>query len=480
MGWSVPKAPVPEKAAAWSPWICVFILGAGFLASLAWVVLNSPADGLPALASGFYLPLTGYALAGTLFFLTLYLLGWEIQALCCFNALWWQHNTSAAWQRWARDSLCVAKTVMMTSDSQLISRKAGLEKAEASDDAADMPKVLFPGETLIPGINRFERLCHALLDEIAPALNTTPKNEDVSVYLQTSGEVDEAEQHKLYSILAERFPAKKFTVHLLPDSSLFPLWNESALVSRHPVLLLAMHYRKPDETLSEIATALLLVPPSLLNASESKSATRLFRAMPVKTDRLAAELTEQRDMQQQPTESIRLFWFSGLTDNVRQKLSTLVYELKLPLRASAPMGGLLDFDKDNEQYGALSGALLMSAAALMVERGQGGQWLIHDDGKNAWTMVVGVQESVISHPTENLPPVPYPAGCVALSLLFNLVLFWCLGNAWPQWLFSGWGFTAIVFSLFITLPGSVIALRAVVNKIQKPQFIQDANASLRD
>lgn len=480
MGWSVPKAPVPEKAAAWSPWICIFILGAGFLASLAWIVLNSPADGLPALASGYYRPLTGYALAGTLFFLTLYFLCWEIQALCWHNALWWQHNTSTAWQHWAQDSLCVAKAVMMTPDSQLISRKAGLEKAGASDDAADMPKVLFPEETLIPGINRFERLCHALLDEIAPTLNTTLKNEDVSVYLQTSGEMDEAEQDKLYSILAERFPAKKFTVDLLPDSSLFPIWNESVIVSRHPVLLLAMHYRKPDESLSEIATALLLAPPSLLNAAENKTATRLFRAMPVKNDRLAAELTEQRDMQQQPTESIRLVWFSGLTDSARQKLSTLVYELRLPLRASAPMGGLLDFDKDNDQYGALTGGLLMGAAAQMVEQGQGGQWIIHHDGKNAWAMVVGAQEPVISQPAENLPPAPYPAGCVALSLLFNFVLFWCVGDAWPHWLFSGWGFATIVFSLFITLPGSVIALRTLVSNIQKPQFIQDANASLRD
>ncbi|AVF34411.1 hypothetical protein [Rahnella sikkimica] len=480
MGWSVPKAPVPEKAAAWSPWICVFILGAGFLASLAWVVLNSPADGLPALASGFYLPLTGYALAGTLFFLTLYLLGWEIQALYWHNALWWQHNTSAAWQRWAQNSLCVVKVVMLTPDSQLLLRKAGIEKAEASDDAADMPKVLFPEETLIPGINRFERLCHALLDEIAPTLNTTLKNEDVSVYLQTSREVDEAEQHKLYSILAERFPAKKFSVHLLPDSSLFPIWNQSVLASHHPVLLLAMHYRKPHETLSEIATALLLVPPTRLKAAEAKTATRLFRAMPVKTDRLASELTEQRDMQQQPAESIRLVWFSGLADSVRQKLSALIYELKLPLRPSAPMGGLVDFDKDNDQYGALTGGLLMGAAALMVEQGQGGQWIIHHDGKNAWTIVVGDQAPVSLQPAENLPQAPYPAGSVALSLLFNLVLFWCLGNAWPHWLFSCWGFTAIVFSLFITLPGSVIALRTAVNKIQKPQFMQDANASLRD
>ncbi|MFO6298667.1 hypothetical protein [Rahnella selenatireducens] len=480
MGWSVPKAPVPEKAAAWSPWICVFILGAGFLASLTWVVLNSPAEGLPTLASGYYLPLTGYALAGTLFFLTLYLLGWEIQALCCFNALWWQHNTSAAWQRWAQDSLCVAKAIMLTSDRQLISRKAGIEKEGASDDAADMPKVLFPEDPLIPGINRFERLCHALLDEIAPALNTMLKNADVSVYLQTSGEVDEAEQHKLYSVLAERFPTIKFTVDLLPDSSLFPIWNASVIVSRQPVLLLAMHYRKPDESLSEIATALLLVPPSRLNAVESKTATRLFRAMPVKTDQLASELTEQRDMQQQPAGSIRLLWFSGLTDNVRQKLSTLVYELKLPLRASAPMGGLLDFDKDNDQYGALTGGLLMGAAAQMVEQGQGGQWIIHHDGKNAWAMVVGAQEPVIRHPAENLPQTPYPAGSVALSLLFNLVLFWCVGDAWPQWLFSGWGFATLVFSLFITLPGSVIVLRTLVSNIQKPQFIQDANASLRD
>jgi len=480
MGWSVPRAPVPENAATWSPWICVFILCAGFLVSLAWIVLNSPAGGLPTLASGYYLPLTGYALAGTLFFLALYLLSWEIQALCWHNALWWQHNTSSAWQRWAQDSLCVAKAVMMSPDSELFSRKAGIEKVGGSDDVADISKVLFPEETLIPGISRFERLCNAIFDEIALTLNTTLKNEQVSVYLQTSGEVDEAEQHKLYSILAERFPAKKFTVDLLPDSSLFPIWNESVLVSRQPVLLLAMHYRKPDESLSEIATALLLVPPSLLNAPESKTATRLFRAMPVKTDRLAAELMEQRDMQQQPTESIRLVWFSGLTDSVRQKLSTLIYELKLPLRASAPMGGLLDFDKDNDQYGALSGGLLMVAAVQMVEKGQGSQWLLHHDGNNAWAMAVGDQRAVSSQPVENLPPVPYPAGCIALSLLFNFVFFWCLGNAWPHWLFSGWGFAAIVFSLFITLPLSVIALRTMVSNIQKPQFIQDANASLRD
>lgn len=480
MGWSVPKAPVPEKAAAWSPWICIFILGAGFLASLAWVVLNSPADGLPALASGYYLPLTGYALAGTLFFLTLYFLSWEIPALCCHNALWWQHNTSTAWQCWAQDSLYVAKAVMLTPDSQLIARKVGIEKAGSSDDVDDMPKVLFPEETLIPGINRFERLSHALLDEIAPTLNTTFKNQKVSVYLQTSGEVEESEQDKLYSVLAERFPETKFTVDLLPDSALFPIWNASILVSRHPVLLLAMHYRKPNESLSEIATALLLVPLSLLNAAESKTSTRLFRAMPVKTDRLASELTEQRDMQQQPTESIRLVWFSGLTESVRQKLSTLVYELKLPLRASAPMGGLLDFDKDNDQYGALTGGLMMGAAAQMVEQGQGGQWIIHHDGKSAWAMVIGAQEPVSNQPAENLPPAPYPAGCVALSLLFNFVLFWCVGDAWPHWLFSGWGSAAIVFSLCITLPGSVIALRILVSNIQKPQFIQDANASLRD
>lgn len=480
MGWSVPRAPEPEKAAAWSPWICIFILGAGLLASLAWIVINSPAGGLPTLASGYYLPLTGYALAGTLFFLTLYFLCWEIQALCCYNALWWQHNTSTAWQRWAQDSLCVAKAVMLTPDSQLISRMAGTGKTEATDDVADRPKTLFPQETLIPGINRFERLCNALLDEVTQTLNTTLKNEKVSVYLQTSGEVDETEQDKLNLILTGRFSSTKFTINLLPDASPFAVWNESTLTSHHPVLLLAMHYRKPDEALSEIATALLLVPPSLLNASESKTVTRLFRAMPVKSDRFSMELTEQRDMQQQPTESVRLVWFSGLSESVRQKLSTLVYDLKLPLRESAPMGGLLDFDKENDQYGALSGGLLMGAAAQMVEKGQGGQWIIHHDGKNTWAMVMGDQEPVNSQSTENLPPAPYPAGCVAMSLLFNFAMFWCLGNAWPQWLFSGWGFAAIVFSLLITLPGSVIALRTLVSRAQMPQFIQNAKASLRD
>lgn len=480
MGWSVPQAPVPEKATPWSPWICVFIIGAGYLAALAWVVVNAPADGLPPLSSGFYLPLTGYALAGSLFFLTLYLLWWEIQALCCYNPAWWQHNTDIAWQRWAQEYLCVAKAITLTPDSQLIDRMAGVAMEEATDDNADKPKLLLPGEALIPGIRRFEQLCHALLEDVTPTLKSIDTDTPFSVYLQTSGDVDQAEKEALHTLLTSRFPSRKFELHLLSDTAPFSIWNQTMLASRLPVLVLAMHYRQADETLTEIATALFFVPPALLKPAERNNATRVFRAMPVNISRLADDLKELKEMQQQPAERVNLVWFSGLTDSVRQKLGTLVHDLKLPLRTSASMGGLLDFDKDNEQYGAFTAWLLIGAAVQMVEKGQGGQWILCTDKNDAWAWVAGDQQPKMNPPKYALPAEPYPAGSAALSLLFNLVLFWSLGIAWPAWLFSGWGFASLILSLLVTLPASAMVIRLLVKRLQKPRFIEAANASVRD
>ena len=144
------------------------------------------------------------------------------------------------------------------------------------------------------------------------------------------------------------------------------------------------------------------------------------------------------------------------------------------------MGGLLDFDKDNAQYGALSGWLLAGAAAQMVEQGQGSQWILCADGSQTWAMVVGNQAPVLQTPAEDLPDEPYPAGSVTLALLFNIVLFWSLGHAWPQWLFSGWGLATVILSMLITFPGCVFALRGLVSILQKPHFIKAANASVRD
>lgn len=481
MGWSVPHAPEPENAPQWSPWICVFIMGAGYLAALAWVVFNSPASGLPPLSSGFYLLLTGYTLVGVLIFLSGYLLGWEIQATHYFNHRWWQHNTDRAWQQHAFQHLSVVKAVTLTADPALLSRLAGLRSSATTDDEeSEKSANLLPGEEVTPGIYRFEQLCRALMEGITPSLNTLSAGQKVSVYLHASSEDENMLLAKLKALWPDFAPARIPEFNILPTTLPFSAWNDVIVTKRNPVLILAMHYRQPDETVTEMATALLLSPPGLLKPAERSVSPRLFRAMPVKISQFNAELIELRDMAQQPAESLRLVWFSGLAESARQKLSALVHELKLPLRASAPMGGVLDFDKGCGQYGPLTGWLLAGAATQMVELGQGSQWILCSNDNQTWAMVVGNQAPVLQTPAEDLPVEPYPAGSVTLALLFNIVLFWALGHAWPQWLFSGWGLTTVIVSMLVTFPGFVLALRWLVNRLQKPYFIKAANASVRD
>jgi len=481
MGWSIPQAVEPAKITPWSPWICVFIIGAGYLAALVWVVLNSPASGLPPLSSGVYLSLTGYTLVGVLGFLALYLLWWEVQALRYFNHFCWQSTTYTAWQSYAQEHLCVLKAITLTSDPGLLGRKTGVDtSAPVDDENTAISKTLLVGEALTPGISRFEQLCRALIKQVAPALKAINVKAPLSVYLQTTGDTEEAIFAKLQTICCDLFPEYKTEVHILPAISPFTHWNKALLSLRHPVLILAMHYRQPDESKTEIASALLLSPPELLTSAEQQVTSRLFRAMPVNIGKLADELGELRDITQQPAESIRLIWFSGLSDSVRQQLSAVIHELKLPLRTSAPGGGLLDFDKDNEKYSALSGWLLPTVAAEMVAKGQGSQWLLCADGDNCWAMVAGNQAPVLREISSDLPDEPWPAGCMALTLLLNLMVFWSLGTAWPQWLFSVWGIATIVVTLFMTLICSVLVLRELIEQLQKPQFIEAANASLRE
>ncbi len=213
---------------------------------------------------------------------------------------------------------------------------------------------------------------------------------------------------------------------------------------------------------------------SLLKPDAQKSATRLFRAMPLDLKTLPGDLQELRDMSQQAADSLRLVWFSGLTDTQRQELNIVVHDLKLPLCKEAPMGGQLDFGKGCGNYGPLSGWLMIGAAAEMVKHKQGSQWVLAGAEDVAWAIAVGSKAPVKSDYHSHLPNDTYPAGCLVASLLFNLVLFWSLGHAFPDWLFSFWGAVTLILTLIATLIGSVFALRITINRLLEPHFIQSA------
>jgi len=50
--------------------------------------------------------------------------------------------------------------------------------------------------------------------------------------------------------------------------------------------------------------------------------------MPLQTSELSAELKELKEMNQQPSSSVGLVWFSGLTAPQRQQLTSAVFELR--------------------------------------------------------------------------------------------------------------------------------------------------------
>lgn len=183
MGWSKPKIPTSKDVQRWSPWVCLFILFAGAFVALTYGILHSPADGLPALASGYWLPLTGRMMAVVMTALTGYLLWWEFQAyyVWCWNSR--RHSALLVWQQRAHQHRYLACHVLLTSDTQLLPRLAG---TSYEDNNNDPPLTLLAEEPLIPGIARFEQLCQLLINQIKASLIQHYPSGQMTVLIETS------------------------------------------------------------------------------------------------------------------------------------------------------------------------------------------------------------------------------------------------------------------------------------------------------
>ncbi|EPZ4284004.1 TPA: hypothetical protein RQO18_005715, partial [Klebsiella oxytoca] len=242
MGWSLPEIPARPDAQPWSPWICLSITFAGVFIALVRVVLYSPSGDLPTLASGYWLPLTGYTLVGVTIAVTFYLLWWEIQTFRVRNWNNWRRNIHLAWRHQAHLHLCVTRCVVLTADPQLLSRLAGV-MPENSDETPLL--TLLPEENLIPGISRFEQLCRLLINQIKTILFQSCPSGPLTVVIQTSAP-DKEQELQYFSLLweDEELPWMP-DIHALPSSSIFNNWNKFLSTARYPLLVLALHYRQP-------------------------------------------------------------------------------------------------------------------------------------------------------------------------------------------------------------------------------------------
>ena len=473
MGWSLPEVPEKEQAPAWSPWICLLIVIFGLFTGLLVAVLKSPVTGIPSLSSGYWLPLTIWTFAGILAAITVYSFCQEMLAIRVWNWNEWCRNMRLAWRLRAQQHLALLSHFFITADPGLLSR---LTHSQEEVNSEPPLLTLLPEEPLTPGISRFEQLLRYLISQITPSLQRQYPSGPLQIIIQTNGNDKERESQSFDRIWTEKTPPWQIGIYFQDAGSSFVEWNQFVGSTKRPVLVLAMYYRLPDDVLPEFASALFLMPPSMLNQGEQKNALRLFRAMPLNTHSLATELGELRDMALTPASKKHLVWHSGLSGAPGQTVGRVLNELSIPLYDDVGTGGVIDYDSACARYGGLAGWAMIGAAADMAAYGLACQWLLLEEENDAWAVTLGNAAPVVGSDHFVVPP-PFPGGAVLMALLLNVGLYSLLIHYFPSTAFSWVGIALLLLSLIVTLPGLAILLRRVIARLQRPEFIRAARQS---
>lgn len=473
MGWSLPEVPEKEPAPAWSPWVCLLIIILGLFIGLLVAVLKSPTTGLPSLSSGVWLPLTAWTFAGIAAVIAVYSFCQETMAIRVWNWNEWCRNTRLMWRLRAQQHLVILSHVFIAADTGLLSRLAHTQEG----DSADTPALtLLPDDPLTPGISRFEHLLRHLIAQIMPSIRRRYPSGPLQIIVHTNGSAKDRESQSFHRIWSAGSPPWKVEIHFQDADSSLDSWNQFVESTKRPVLALAMHYRLPDDVLPEFATALFMMPPSMLHQGEGKNALRLFRAMPLNTRTLASELGELRDMALTPAGRKHLVWHSGLADAPRQSVSRVLNDLVIPLYDGVGTGGVIDYDTACVRYGDLAGWAMIGAAADMAAYGPTCQWLILESEDDAWAVTLGNAVPTVGHEHYVIQP-PFPGGSVLMALLLNAGFYSLMIHSFPSTAFSWSGITLLLLSLIVTLPGLAILLRRMTARLQHPVFIRAARQS---
>lgn len=473
MGWSLPEVPEKERAPAWSPWVCLLIIILGFFIGLLVAVLKSPTTGLPSLSSGYWLPLTIWTFTGILAVIAVYSFCWEMLATRIWNWNEWCRNTRLKWRLRAHQHLVILSHVFIAADTGLLSRLAHIQEGDSADTP---PLTLLPEEPLTPGISRFEQLLRHLIAQITPSVRRRYPSGSLQIIVQTNGSDKNRESHLFHRIWSAGSPPWKAEIHFQDVDPSFDDWNQFMGSIKRPVLILAMHYRLPDDVLPEFASALFMVHPSTLNQGEGKNAMRLFRAMPLNTRTLETELSELRDMALTPASKKHLVWHSGLSDAPRQSISRVLNDLSVPLYEGIGTGGVIDYDSACVRYSGLAGWAMIGAAAEMAAYGPACQWLLLEGEEDAWAVALGNSAPTVGHDHFVIQP-PFPGGSVLMASLLSAGLYSLMIHYFPSTALSSSGIALLLLSLIVTLPGLAILLRRIIAHLQRPEFIRVARHS---
>uniref|UniRef100_A0A483KDI8 Uncharacterized protein n=1 Tax=Klebsiella quasipneumoniae TaxID=1463165 RepID=A0A483KDI8_9ENTR len=468
MGWSLPVIPKKNSAQQWSPWLCLLIVLLGFVLSLIIAVLDSPENRFLSFSSGYWLPMILQTTIGCFTVVTFYTFWWEVQAFAVWRWNSWRHNTNLLWFRRAHKHHFVSFHCIIPANSQLLPKIAGVS-SEGIDE--EPPLTLLPDEPLTPGISRFEQLCRLLFVSIPQRL-LDKHSGNLTVILLTSSSEKEAEQRAFRRLWdSEKLSGLPYTL-VLPKEFAFKDWNQCVSTTCGNILVLAMHYRQPNESLPEFASILLLKPSSLVKQGEYNFIPKIFHAMPLRGNAMENELIEWHDMGQQPSDQRYLVWHSGLNITAQQELGRVLNTLPLPLVDNIGAGGVIDFDKEFGVYKRLAGWLMIASACEMTRYGPATHLLLCENENEGWAVTIGKSCPVISPQLREFYLSPFPAGTVMMALLFSVSIFGLIANCSPSIAFSWSGMMIFSFLLVVSFSFIAILTRNVISKLLYPRFVK--------
>lgn len=475
MGWSLPPVDKKVSVQGGSPWVYLLIIVVIIIIAALFVIIGVPLQNISSYSTEYWLALSLRLSGFMLFASMIYSLWWEIRVTLVWNWNQWQRNMCEMWYQYRSQYRVLV-------DHEFIGAcgpSANVLVRQDPDDLAEASHNLWTDQPVTPGINRFGKISGYLLMQMVPKIRQRYPAGPLKIVIQTSVSDQENERALFLQVSQSLLLPWQISLQFQSPESAFSDWNQLLSGCQDPILLLAMHYRQPQEKQPEFGCAFLLHPPTGLVSVEAKNALRLFRAMPIELTDFAGELQEFRGETRPAQQRNTLFWFSGLPKIHQLSIQRILNELQLPLDIEIGNGGIIDYDSHFANYGALAGWAMVATAAQIAITRTVDQWLVLAIDQQAWGVMLTRQKPLPYQDSDILLP-PVPVGSLMLAMFINTLLGYWLYYTFPERLFSWTGLFCLMISLAVTLSGIPFLLRKMISRIQYPSFIKAAQQSTKE
>lgn len=399
MAWSVPnkRPPVQEKIA--SAWICVLILLLCLLATSGWLLLAKMESWSTFLHSAQAIQISGIGFGVAMLALTVYLMPIEWNNAIYANWMNWRAEKMLRWQESRRKSAYLGASAILSSDTQLVDKVAGLELSPAE---YVMPPLLFAERNIAPGCERFQAIYEALLIMMRSELlkNSLPLN----VYIQTASQNEALSLFELAEIWQRMGIPAYNDICYCSGMDYNALMNKVSESTEASLLMSISFYSKDSlQPIPELGSALLFSP----RFTDDSSALRIFGAMPCHLSTLKTDFEQMAWVQQRPASSIKTLIFNGIEKRAAAMLAVQLADSGVSLHQDSKNLGMADFASYCADYQGLAPSFMLASAHQLASLDYGNQWLLFKSDGGIYLQTVG-KNTADSYSDDSYPNDSYP------------------------------------------------------------------------